>query len=272
VRLRDLFADPRMAGVDVDSHEYLQVRRQIFAAKPLLRGVLRDFADVCAGLDERHFSGEGLRVEIGAGASPFKADHPDVITTDVLPSPGLDMVVDALAMPFEDGSVRAVYGINCFHHFADPDAFFRELQRVLVPGGGCVLIDPYDGPFARWLYPRLFRTEGYDLDQADWTLRGADADEAHVMHGANQALSHVVFVRDKAIFERRYPGLVLVGRRPVRNYPRYLLSGGFNFRQLVPFALDRPLRALERAIAPLGRIFAIHHVIVVRKAPSSRAS
>ena len=62
-----------------------------------------------------------------------------------------------------------IYGMNCFHHFPDPDRFFTELERVLVPGGGCVLVDPYHGPFARWLYPRLFATEGYDTDQVDWT-------------------------------------------------------------------------------------------------------
>jgi SAM-dependent methyltransferase len=269
VNLRDLLAEPRLAGIDVDSDAYLQVRREILATKPLLRGVFADFADLCVGLDEKHFSGEGRRVEIGAGATTFKVDHPDVITSDVLPSPDLDMVVDALAMPFEDGSVRAIYGINCFHHLSDPDAFFRELERVLVPGGGCVLIDPYDGPVARWLYPRLFRTEGYDLDQAGWTPPDGDAG---VMHGANQALSHVVFVRDRAIFDERHPGLELVGRRPVRNYPRYLLSGGYNFRQLVPSAAEGALRALERAFAPLGRVFALHHVIVVRKVPSSPGS
>ena len=47
------------------------------------------------------------------------------------------------ALPFSDGSVRALYGINVFHHLPSPRDFFRELVRVLGSGGGAVLIEPY---------------------------------------------------------------------------------------------------------------------------------
>ena len=33
--------------------------------------------------------------------------------------------VDAQAMPFANGSVRAVYAIHCFHHLPDPAAFLE---------------------------------------------------------------------------------------------------------------------------------------------------
>ena len=72
-------------------------------------------------LDDRYLTGSGPRIEIGAGASLFKSFHPEVIATDIVPSPHLDMVVDALEMPFGDRSVRAIYAINCFHHLPDPD-------------------------------------------------------------------------------------------------------------------------------------------------------
>ncbi len=259
--IRDLLVEPRIRGVDVDSPDFLERRRDILASKPIMLSVFRDFYDLCIGLDERSFTGSGSRVEIGAGASLFKQFYPDIIATDIVASPHLDLVVDALAMPFDAASVRAVYGINCFHHLPDPDRFFAELERVLVPGGGCILIDPFDGPFARWLYPRLFDSEGYDPDQVGWTV----SNDVGVMSGANQALSHVVFVRDRAILDARHPGLELIGRRPLRNYPRYVLSGGLNFRQLVPAASLGLLRFGERISRRLVPIFAIHHVIVLRK-------
>ena len=84
-----------------------------------------------------------MRVEIGAGVSGFKALCPDLLTTDIMPAEHLDMVLDAHDMDLADNSVRAIFGINCFHHFRDPEAFFRELQRVLVPGGGCILVEPF---------------------------------------------------------------------------------------------------------------------------------
>jgi len=48
------------------------------------------------------------------------------VATDVVPSPGLDAVIDAQAMDLGDGSVRALYGQNCFHHFPDPPRFLAE--------------------------------------------------------------------------------------------------------------------------------------------------
>jgi len=85
------------------------------------------------------------------------------------------------------------------------------------------------------------------------------------MTGANQALSYIVFVRDRAEFERRFPALELVGSRPLGNYVRYLASGGLNFRQLVPNASAGLLKRLEAAIARANRRLALHQVIVLRR-------
>jgi hypothetical protein len=73
------------------------------------------------------------------------------------------------------------------------------------------------------------------------------------MHGANQALSYIVFERDRALFEQRCPTLEVVVREPLTNWLRYLLSGGLNFRQLVPSRTEEVLRALVRLLAP-GRL------------------
>jgi SAM-dependent methyltransferase len=260
-------AEPLMRNVDVDSPGLLEVQREILASKPLLSGVFQDFYDSCIVLDRRYFSGSGIRVEIGAGISQFKRRYPDVIVTDIKPGAHLDMVVDALAMPFGDETVRALYAINAFHHFPDPDRFFDELERVLAPGGGCVLIDPHGGALARWLYPRLFATETYDLQQPLWQ----SSESSHgVMSGANQALSQIVFVRDLALLRERHPRLEFIGRRPLTNYPRYLLSGGLNFRQLVPSATAGLLRSVERLLAPMAGVLALHEIFVLRKRAGRR--
>jgi len=267
VRLvRKWLADPRLAGVDLDSDRLVEVHRGILADKPMMLGVFREFYQTCIDLDRRHFAGagEGLRVEIGAGVSLFKQHHPEIVATDIKAAAHLDMVVDALAMPFEAGSVRAIYGINCFHHFPSPDRFFGELERVLAPGGGCVLIEPAFGPVAKFMFRRMFDSEVFEPSQPTWDATG----EMGVMQGANQALSYIVFVRDRAEFERKHPGLEIIQRRVLRNYPRYLLSGGLNFRSLLPGAAAPLLKALEWGAGPLAPVLGLHQVIVLRKRPT----
>jgi SAM-dependent methyltransferase len=255
--------EPRLAGLDVDASDVIDGHRQVLAEKPILRAVFVEIYDRCDAIDRAYGTGEGQRIEIGAGSSVFSERFPDVIATDIKPHPHFDRVLDAQAMNVEDGSVRAIFGINCFHHLPDPMAFLGELDRVLVPGGICVLVEPYYGPLAAAFYPRLFETEDFDRTQATWEDPGRS-----IMRGANQALSYIVFDRDRVLFEQRCPTLELVVREPMTNWPRYLLSGGLNFRQLVPTRLEPALRGLEWLLAPAARWLALHHVIALRRRPA----
>ena len=46
---------------------------------------------------------------------------------------------DAESLPYEDGSFDLVIGHAVLHHLPDLDASFREIHRVLKPGGRCVV-------------------------------------------------------------------------------------------------------------------------------------
>lgn len=48
-------------------------------------------------------------------------------------------VADAEALPYDDGLFDLVVGHAVVHHLPDLDAAFRELRRVLVPGGRLVI-------------------------------------------------------------------------------------------------------------------------------------
>ncbi|MFO1078873.1 MAG: class I SAM-dependent methyltransferase [Planctomycetota bacterium] len=257
--IRDWLQEPMLRDVDIDGERRIEVHRRILQKKPMLKGVFDEIYRLVLRLDEQLLRGRGRRIEIGAGTSAFKALCPELVTTDVLPAPHLDMVLDAHAMALPDASVRAIYGIHCFHHFHDPAAFFRELLRVLEPGGGCVLVEPYHGPVAARFFEVVFDSETFDKGQREWTS------DASVMEDANQALSWIVFVRDRARFCAEFPDLEIVAERWLSNYPRYLLSGGLNFRQLMPSFTIPLWRAFEWLIAPLGRWTALHHYIVLRK-------
>jgi hypothetical protein len=134
---------------------------------------------------------------------------------------------------------------------------------VLAPGGGVVLIEPYYGPLASVVFRRLFTSEGFDKQMRGWQSAAAGP-----MVGANQALSYVVFKRDREQFDRELPGLEIVASFPLGNYVRYLLSGGLNFRQLAPTLSVPVLQAVEAVLRPLRNVLALHHVIVLRRRPA----
>lgn len=260
-KLRKLVADDRLLNLDPDSDEFLSVHHAILESKPMMKHVFEELYDTCLALDKRFFTQRNQkRVEIGAGVSFIKERDATVITSDIKSAPNLDMVVDALNMPFEKNSISALFALNCFHHLPDPTLFFQELDRVLAPGGGCVLIEPYHGPVASVFYKNLFDSETFDKGQSTWINYNQG-----VMNGANQALSFIVFKRDLKKFQAQFPNLEVVENRVFNNYLRYLFSGGLNFKQLVPSQLEFVLKFAEWILYPLNTILGLHHYIAIRK-------
>ena len=256
----DWLREPNLEKMDVDGESRLQLHRKILQKKRMLRDVFNEFHHLFKKLDHQYFSGSGIEIELGAGISPMRDSYPEVLATDIIKEPYLDRVIDAEAMNLADNSVRTIYGQNCFHHFPHPDRFLNELERVLVPGGGAILLEPYYGPFASLLYKRLFHSEGFDMGYPTW-----ETPVAGLMIGANQALSYIVFIRDRKEYERKHPTLQIVHQELAGNYLRYLLSGGLNFRQILPDAFAGIIELCERFISPLNRWIALHHIIVIRK-------
>lgn len=259
--LQRLLALPETENLDVDGVNRLGVHAAVLQRKPMLAAVFRECHELMLRLDGRSFGDTpGLRVELGAGVAPIASTFPDVLASDIVPGPGLDAVLDAQCLDLPDGSVRALYGQNCFHHFPDPQRFLTEVERVVALGGGVVLIEPYYGPLASVAFKRMFASEDFDKAMPGWTT-----DATGPMHGANQALSYIVFKRDRTQFDREFSNLELVEMFPLSNYLRYLLSGGLNFRQLAPSFTEPMLRALESVLTPARRVLALHHMIVLRR-------
>lgn len=246
--------------IKYDNNNRMEAHKYALSIKPILRDIFTEFHDLYDQLAKRFFVDvSGIDVELGAGVFPVKMSYKNVLASDVILAQHLDAVFNAERIPFVDCMTRSIFCQNSFHHFANPDCFFDEAIRILKPGGGIVLIEPFYGFFASILYKNLFDSEIFDKN-GSWKT-----EISNHMHGANQALSYIVFFRDRKLFEEKYPELELVFSRPIGNFLRYIFSGGLNFRQIIPNPLIPLLRVIEWILSPLHNLFALHYVIVVRK-------
>ena len=59
----------------------------------------------------------------------------------------------AEALPFEDGSFDALWSQHLIMNIADKPALFREMRRVLRPGGQVALYEGFAGPLSPPYYP-----------------------------------------------------------------------------------------------------------------------
>lgn len=254
------FREPTLERVDENSLERIEVHRMVLDTKPLLKKVFMEIHQLFQYLDEKFLTGNGLRLEVGAGVTPMRDSYSDVLATDIVQSNYLDLVIDAENIPYKNSSIRTIFAQNCFHHLPNPRKFFQELSRVLSSGGGAIILEPYYGLFASFLYKRLFTTEGFDKGYPCWEvpINGP-------MNGANQALSYIVFVRDAKIFEKEFPDLEIIYQKPCNNYLMYLVSGGLNFAQITPNWANIYVEKLQKLLLPFNRLLALHHVIVIRK-------
>src|SRR6476619_6477694 len=107
--MRDGRAEPGLSGIDLNGPDRVAAHRRILDAKPSTRRVFLELYRACLAADRRYLTAAGPRVEIGAGSGFFREVCPGLIVTDVAPATDLDRVVDAMAMPFADGSLRAVF-------------------------------------------------------------------------------------------------------------------------------------------------------------------
>ena len=201
-------------------------------------------------------------VEIGSGLSYLRELRPEIIASDITPG-NVDLALDGRCLPFRDGSVRALLLTHVFHHIPDVASFLREAERVLVPGGVVSMVDETHTPFARFFFS-VFHPEPYNDRATEWSFPAG-----HTMLDSNQALSWMVFFRDRDRLRKIAPQLTLE-RWSYLPWFSYLLSGGVNLRSFIPRRLAPASRSLDRALTPLDGAFAIHWRLTVRKARFAR--
>lgn len=227
----------RRGATDVGPAE----QRLLWQSKPAVRAVYEDYfnrlSDWCR---------PGRTLEIGAGSGNLAGHLPDVVSSDIVAMPWLDIVADAHALPFAPGSLANVVMIDTLHHLARPGAFLAEAERVLTPRGRLIVLEPGITPLSGLFY-RLFHPEPVDFsfDPLDGVV-APDKDPAV----GNQAIPERLFGRDRGRIASHAPTLRLVARQRL-SLLAYPASGGFRKWSLLPRRLVKPVLRLEDAVMPL---------------------
>ena len=181
------------------------------------------------------------KLEIGGAGGNTKALYPDVITTDVRASEGIDMVMSAEVLPFADNSIDVIFGLDAFHHIRDPESHLFEAIRVLKPGGNCIYIEPNWNVFSMLCFKYLLKylhPEPYDTRKKSWVLSDPDP-----MMG-NQCQAFNIFVRDHALFSEKFPKFKVEFLEPLKGLA-FLFSGGVHTRLPIPGRLLVKLAQIE---------------------------
>jgi len=185
-----------------------------------------------------------------------------VISTDIVPSPWLDVTADAQALPFAGETFSNIVGVDVLHHIERPQLFFDEAERVLKPGGRIILIEPAITPLS-WVFYHFVHPEPVDM-RADPFPEGP-RDPNRQPFDANQAIPTLLFTRRRRLLEERFPSLRIIDTEYLSLFA-YPLSGGFRSWGLVPSFLVAPLLRLEAALAPLvGKWMAFRLFAVIEK-------
>ncbi len=233
--------------------------RAIWESKPVLRAVYRGWYEKIVKACQ-----PGKTLEIGGGSGNLKAFAPDVVSTDILTAPWLDLVCDAHRLPFLSASFDNVVMFDVLHHLERPIRFFEEASRVLRPGGRVIVLEPGITPVSRVFYG-LFHHEPVDMGED--ALADGPLDPTRDPYDSNQAIPTLLFgsAARRQSFAARIPTLPIVQAERFAFFV-YPLSGGFRRWSLVPVSLVASLTAIENWLAPfLGRAFGFRLLVVLEK-------
>jgi len=198
----------------------------------------------------------GKYLEIGSGGGFLKSVFPEVITSDILPFPKMDMVFNAEQIPFRNEELACIMMLNVFHHIHRPYLFLKEAERTLVPGGKILMIEPANSIFSRFIY-KNFHHEPFQEDAGR---------ELAEQENANQALPYIYFQRDRDWLENEFQGLQIEEIRYHTPF-RYLISGGMATVQLLPAFTFDLITKLEQLVEPLHKHLGLFCSITISKKP-----
>ncbi len=236
--------------------DILDKRREVWQSKEIVRRLYHRWYGIIGDAIK-----PGTILEIGGGSGNLKEFFPDVMSSDIIFVPWLDVVADAHHLPFQKESFDNIILFDVLHHLIDPAGFFRQAQRALKQKGRIVLMEPYISWASFFIY-RFLHTEGL-IWNIDPFKKGYSGKDRNHLHG-NQAMPTLIFERDKYLFAKNFPRLKIIKIEKM-DFIIYPLSGGFHHPSLCPLFLYQIFGHLEKLFNPLKDFLAFRLFVVLEK-------
>ena len=233
-------AHPLTRGLSIDDPRTTELRKLIIVKKKFLRRIYIEwYKSIVSELPKI----DGLVLELGSGAGFLRDFIPGLVTSEILPCPDVDIILDGYELPFVDNSLRGIVMTDVFHHLPHPRNFLKEATRCVKPGGVIVMIEPWVTPWSQFIYTKLHH-EPFRPEAETWEFPGTGP-----LSGANGALPWIVFQRDRMQFRREFPEWRI--QKINLDMPFcYLVSGGISLRSLMPGWSFGIWRKMEKLLNP----------------------
>jgi hypothetical protein len=192
-------------GVDINDPQTTALQRQIIRSKPFLRKLYEKWSRDIA----THFPSDTGVLELGSGAGFLKEFIPQLITSELFPTPGVERVIDVQVIAMAKASLDGIVMMDVRHHIPDCSSFFHDAARVIRPGWKVVMIEPWNTTWSRWVYQYLHH-EPFEPDVQEWRIPISGP-----LSAANGSLPWIIFPRDRALFETRHPQWRIVSILPI---------------------------------------------------------
>jgi SAM-dependent methyltransferase len=237
----------------VEPSEDLGQFRLVWKNKPALRVIYENIYDRIS-----RQCGPGPTLEIGGGIGNLKERIPDVLSSDIQLSDGIDLVADGQRLPFRTGSLGNVLMVDVLHHVEFPISFLREASRALRVGGRIVMVEPAI-TLGSSLFYRFLHREPVDMS-ANPLVEGI-ANSNRDPYESNQAIPTLLATRYREHLERVVPQIE-ISTVEWFSFFTYPLSGGFQRWGMSSAGAARRGLAFESAFERLfGRVLGFRVLI-----------
>ena len=240
---------------DLDDPNASLAHRDIILKKPFLKKLYNDWYLIFIIKSKEIKNGKYL--EIGSGGGFLKDVFPEVITSDILILPNVDLIFTAEEIPFKENELASIVMLNVFHHIPKPHLFLKEAQRTLIKGGKIIMTEPANSSLARFIYKR-FHHEPFD-EKGQREIKAGNP-----LSNSNQALPYIYFERDLNLFKKDFP-LLKINSINYHSPFSYIISGGVSRSAMLPFFMYIFVKGIEWLFSPFFKQIGLFCTIEIEK-------
>lgn len=240
---------------DLDDPNASLAHRDIILKKPFLKRLYNDWYLIFIIKSKEIKNGKYL--EIGSGGGFLKDVFPEVITSDILTLPNVDLIFTAEEIPFKENELASIVMLNVFHHIPKPHLFLKEAQRTLIKGGKIIMTEPANSALARFIYKR-FHHEPFD-EKGQREIKAGNP-----LSNSNQALPYIYFERDLDLFKKDFPSLKINSINYHSPFS-YIISGGVSRSAMLPFFMYNFVKGIEWLFSPFFKQIGLFCTIEIEK-------